>query len=326
MFFEQSLNLVFPEWYFVVPNAVSWSSSMIDAQVKRAVRFIHFCWTVTPEFLVIINWTSFVVCCLSGWIKCLHMEHLGSSLWFPNQNFVASFAVCLKNNVSPFEFSSWAQNPKWSANNHQTVRWSASGFSSPNSLLWNNKFSSASDTSFAARGWFPFASSKTSCFYSERRTSRTWECLVWSSCCSGIAGGFFEAIVELLSHTLCHFSSSPSESDISRYFARLQACATPASVHRGMLSWHVMQSYSIIVEKSSICKLPIVIWVGKKNTGSDGEFCFTHKSFDSLTLKLLASSKTSKFPWLYFVAVNFVFETCQVMQMLFFPGKPNQIT
>ena len=70
-----------------------------------------------------------------------------------------------------FLLSSRARNPKCSANNHQTVRWRASGFSAPNLPVRNNKSSSALDSSFAAWGRFPFASSKTSCFFLERRTS-----------------------------------------------------------------------------------------------------------------------------------------------------------
>ncbi len=67
---HQFTNFVFAEWCLHVKNAAAWSSAMIDGQVKRAVSVFHFFWTVTFEFLVVIHCTSFVVSCLSRWIKC----------------------------------------------------------------------------------------------------------------------------------------------------------------------------------------------------------------------------------------------------------------
>ena len=104
--FHQLTNLVLAEWCSHVPDVAARSSLIIYGQVKRAVSAIHFFWTVTLEFLVIENWTTFVVCCLRGWIKCscitIAAAGLGSSFWFPNQKFLACSAVCLKNNVAPF--------------------------------------------------------------------------------------------------------------------------------------------------------------------------------------------------------------------------------
>jgi len=60
--FHQRTNLVLVEWCFQVPDAVVWSSLIIDGQVKGAVIVVHFSWIVTSEFLVIMNWTTFVVC------------------------------------------------------------------------------------------------------------------------------------------------------------------------------------------------------------------------------------------------------------------------
>ena len=143
---------------------------------------------------------------------------------------LSHFIVCLKNNVAHFSFllSSWAWNPKCSANNHQTVHWRASGFSAPNSPVQNNKSSSALDSSFAACGWFPFTSSKTSCFFLERRTSLDlgilglWECSAWSSCYLDIVAGLFEMIVALPAHSIRNLSSlSPSGTNISRCWAIL---------------------------------------------------------------------------------------------------------
>ena len=143
---------------------------------------------------------------------------------------LSHFVVCLKNNVAHFSFllSSWAWNPKCSANNHQTVHWRASGFSAPNSPVQNSKSSSALDSSFAAWGWFPFTSSKTSCFFLERRTSLDlgilglWECSVWSPCYLDIVAGLFEMIVALPAHSIRNLSSlSPSGTNISRCWAIL---------------------------------------------------------------------------------------------------------
>ena len=119
-YFYELTNLVLAEWCFQVPDAVVCSSSIIDGQVhvKGAVSIVHFNWTVTSEFLVIMNWTTLIVCCLSGRIKCscvtITTAHLGSSLRPPNQKFVAHFAIFLKGNVPQLSFllSSWAWNPK----------------------------------------------------------------------------------------------------------------------------------------------------------------------------------------------------------------------
>ena len=46
-------------------------------------------------------------------------------------------------------------------------------------------------------------------------------------------------------------------------------------------------------------------------------------SFVSLKRAFMASPSIFLF-WFYFVLVNFVFDTCKVMEMLFFPCKPNQ--
>ena len=127
--FHQFTKLVLPVWCLHVPNAVALSFPMIDGQVEWIVGVVHFFRTVTSEFLVIIIWTTFAVCCLSGRIKC-----------------------------------SWITTKLY-------VRWSASGFLSPNWPERNSKPASALGSSFAAWGLLPFASSKTSCFFLERRTS-----------------------------------------------------------------------------------------------------------------------------------------------------------
>ena len=69
-FFNQLTNLALAKWCPRVPYVAARLSPIIYGQVKRAVSAIHFFWTVTLEFLVIENWTKFVVCCLRGWIKC----------------------------------------------------------------------------------------------------------------------------------------------------------------------------------------------------------------------------------------------------------------
>ena len=143
-----------------VPDVAARSSPIIYGQVKRAVSAIHFFWTVTLEFLVIENWTKFVVCCLRGWIKCSFILVLDPLSDFQIRN---SFPISLSvwRTMSPhfsFLLSSRARNPKCSANNHQTVRRRASGFSAPNSPVRNNKSSSVLDSSFAAWGRFLFAS------------------------------------------------------------------------------------------------------------------------------------------------------------------------
>ena len=68
--FHQLTNLVLAEWCPHVPDVAARSLPIIYGLVKRAVSAIHFFWTVSLEFLVIENWTTFVVCCLRGWIRC----------------------------------------------------------------------------------------------------------------------------------------------------------------------------------------------------------------------------------------------------------------
>ena len=173
--FHQLTNLVLAEWCPHVPDVAARSLPIIYGLVKRAVSAIHFFWTVSLEFLVIENWTTFVVCCLRGWIRCscITIAAAGPLSDFQIRNSLP-VPLSVWRTISPhfsFLLSSRARNPKCSANNHQTVRWRASGFSAPNLPVGNNKSSSALDSSFAAWGRFPFASSKTSCFFLERRTS-----------------------------------------------------------------------------------------------------------------------------------------------------------
>lgn len=66
-------NLILAKYCFQVPDPVLCSSLIIniDGQVKGAVGIVDFSWMVTSEFLVIMNWKTFIVCCLSGRITCL---------------------------------------------------------------------------------------------------------------------------------------------------------------------------------------------------------------------------------------------------------------
>lgn len=96
---------------------------MINSQIKGVVSNVHFCRTVTSEFLVIKYWTTCVVCCLGNRIECYCVTITAARLWFsfwlPNWTslpLLLSFSSIMSPHFS-FILSSGARKPKWSVNN-----------------------------------------------------------------------------------------------------------------------------------------------------------------------------------------------------------------
>ena len=123
--FHQLTNLVLAEWCPHVPDVAARSLPIIYGLVKRAVSAIHFFWMVSLEFLVIENWTTFVVCCLRVGLNA-RVSPLPRRVLDPLSDFQIrnSLPVPLSvwRTISPhfsFLLSSRAQNRKCSANNHQ---------------------------------------------------------------------------------------------------------------------------------------------------------------------------------------------------------------
>ena len=150
-------KLVLAEWCFQVPDAVVWSSSIIDAQVKGAVSVVHFSWTVTSEFLA-MNWKTFVVRCMSGRIKCsgitITIVRLGSILFLTSKSELRCPFRCLFEQqclpIYVFCFRLWHGIQSEVLITTKLCVGARQGFHRQ-----KNKSSSVSDSSFAVWGRLP---------------------------------------------------------------------------------------------------------------------------------------------------------------------------